>query len=326
VIPRTASAGQDPKDTISHKGIYSQDINFASCANTLPPPATIGSLYTSHLQAALTGAPSALLGGLCSGQNLGDDIARGYITVDTVNSCSTQFPGDPGYFTTRATFQNVLWGDYFHVNSAENFAQGDVLVHIEAASASYSGNAYTAFAPGEHTFYGRYVAANATDNRESLPSIYGARYLNGGSFTGGTQFNVWRDSTTPNSTGFKCSSGAPAWYPLGMTEVVVFDEQENPVTQQGCSVSPCPVDDPLAIPAEAQKVVVGSENLPVDQPFGWIFMNFNTSVPAGGVYADGYAQAFVSNNMDASGRFSVGLSAVSLNQLCGGNIADITIP
>jgi hypothetical protein len=30
-LPRTASAGQDPADTISPKGIKSQDINFASC-------------------------------------------------------------------------------------------------------------------------------------------------------------------------------------------------------------------------------------------------------------------------------------------------------
>src|SRR5436305_6675816 len=31
VLPRTASAGQDPGDTISPKGQFSQDINFASC-------------------------------------------------------------------------------------------------------------------------------------------------------------------------------------------------------------------------------------------------------------------------------------------------------
>jgi hypothetical protein len=43
-------------------------------------------------------------------------------------------------------------------------------------------------------------------------------------------------------------------------------------------------------------------------------------VVTGGVYSDGQAQAFVSNNMDASGRFSVGLQAVSLNQLCGGSL------
>jgi hypothetical protein len=36
-VPRTASAGQDPGDTISPKGTFSQDINFASCAGQLPP-------------------------------------------------------------------------------------------------------------------------------------------------------------------------------------------------------------------------------------------------------------------------------------------------
>src|SRR4029077_842888 len=31
VLPQTASAGQDPGDSISPKGPFSQDINFASC-------------------------------------------------------------------------------------------------------------------------------------------------------------------------------------------------------------------------------------------------------------------------------------------------------
>src|SRR3954447_16916845 len=32
ILPQTASAGQDPNDTISPKGQFSQDINFASCS------------------------------------------------------------------------------------------------------------------------------------------------------------------------------------------------------------------------------------------------------------------------------------------------------
>src|SRR3978361_480438 len=35
-LPQTASAGQDPDDTISPKGNFSQDINFASCSGQLP--------------------------------------------------------------------------------------------------------------------------------------------------------------------------------------------------------------------------------------------------------------------------------------------------
>jgi hypothetical protein len=36
ILPQTASAGQDPRDTISPKGQLSQDINFASCNGLLP--------------------------------------------------------------------------------------------------------------------------------------------------------------------------------------------------------------------------------------------------------------------------------------------------
>src|SRR6185295_9987057 len=36
ILPNTASAGQDPTDTISHHGPISQDINFASCTGFLP--------------------------------------------------------------------------------------------------------------------------------------------------------------------------------------------------------------------------------------------------------------------------------------------------
>ena len=114
-VPRTASVGQDPGDAISPKGDFSQDINFASCAGQLPPPAVPASFVT-HLRASHTGTFSAILNG-CAGRAFGDNIARGYITVDTVNNCTLRFPGDAGYFlsggTGDATNQNVLWGDYF---------------------------------------------------------------------------------------------------------------------------------------------------------------------------------------------------------------------
>jgi len=328
VLPRTASAGQDPGAPISNKGIFSQDINFASCTGTLPPPATIGSLYINHLQASLTGNASALLGGRCAGLRYNDGIARGYVTIDVANSCSTAFPGDAGYFVAGgsgiAGNRNILWGDYFHVNSAENFAQGDVLVHIEADGSAFNGDFYgSAFVAGDHTFYGRYVGATAVDGREALPSIYAVRYLDGGPFSGGTGITVWRESTTNAVAAFTCpaQNARPAWYPLGLTQIVVFDEEENPITQDGCSISPCPTDSPLAIPAETQIVHVGSEQLPVESNFGWLFMNFNTAV-TGDPHADVYAQAFVAANMDASGRFSVGFQAVSLNQLCNTGVLD----
>ena len=52
----------------------------------------------AHVQAALTGRASSLAGGLCLGRYLGDRVARGYVTVDTVGGCTARLPGDPGYF------------------------------------------------------------------------------------------------------------------------------------------------------------------------------------------------------------------------------------
>ncbi|HEV8582424.1 MAG TPA: hypothetical protein VGX68_25435, partial [Thermoanaerobaculia bacterium] len=54
ILPRTASAGQDPGDTISPQGDFSQDINFASCAGQLPPP-NLPASFIQHLQLSLTG-------------------------------------------------------------------------------------------------------------------------------------------------------------------------------------------------------------------------------------------------------------------------------
>src|SRR5689334_20909406 len=93
VLPRTASAGQDPGDTISPKGQFSQDINFASCTGLLPPPVLPAS-FVQHLQLSLTGQASSVLGNLCAGRAFGDNVARGYVTVDTVNNCTLRFPGD----------------------------------------------------------------------------------------------------------------------------------------------------------------------------------------------------------------------------------------
>jgi hypothetical protein len=124
-LPRTASDGQDlPNDSISPQGPASQDINFASCGGTLPygNPA-LNAAFRAHLQAVLQGNPSPTFVGRCYGSKRNDGILRGYVTVDTVNACNVFFPSQlaTGYDSVL-TDQNVLWGDYFYVNSAQNFA------------------------------------------------------------------------------------------------------------------------------------------------------------------------------------------------------------
>jgi len=334
-LPVTASVGQDPKDTISPQGDLSQDINFASCSGFLPysNPAVNATLL-NHFRNAHTGGPSTVYGGRCAGFNYGDHVARGYVTVDTVTQCSLEFPSSPAYWSGIASYQNVLWGDYFYVNSAENFANGETMVGIEACQ---PGNGYIGyvgtgtsgvntcpFGAGDYTFYGRYVGGLGTDQRESLATTFGTRYLNGGVFTGGTDLVVWRDSkTVPGAPGaangpHTCSAHV-SWYPLNQADVVAFDEQETPANLcfQGDNVSPPIGGADTCFPLESQRVSLQGGNLAGDDPvppfeFGWMYINLNTTV-AGGLF-NPTAQAWIETVMDADGRFSVGYDAVKLDQ------------
>ena len=322
-LPRTASDGQDPTDTISPQGDYSQDINFASCTGQLPL-GPLSATYVDHLKKSLTGQASSLFGGRCAGQVFGDNIARGYVTIDTVNNCTLRFPGDAGYFVAGgsgdATNQNVLWGDYFFVTPEENYASGETMVHIEASAT----NPETSV-PGQYTFYGRYVAWTAADNREPLATNFATRYILGGGFTGGTDLIAWRDSKV-NQAPFTCPASMgvrPSWYPLGQEEIVIFDEQEHPEVPQTTPVSPpLPNEGIIPFPAEAQRTAVDSEDFPVSFNFGWLFLDLNSTVTAAGANPPedpAAAQAWVETIMSAEGRYSVGFDAIKLDSATAAN-------
>ena len=306
-LPRTASVGQDPQDTISPRGDFSQDINFASCTGQLPPP-PLPANFVQHLQLSLTGKSSPILGNRCAGRDLGDNIMRGYATVDTVNNCTLRFPGDAGYFpagTGDVTNQNVLWGDWVDVNPGGNMAFGEPLVHIEADAT----NPETSV-PGEYTFYGRYVGWNASDNREPLATSFSVRYAVGGAFDGGTDYIVWRDSKV-NQAPFTCPVVAgtrPTWFPLGQEEIVIFDEDENPDVPATFPVSPQPPQQGIIpFPAETQRVTIGGAAFPVPFNFGWIHLNLNfSSVGNPNPPEDpDAAQAWVVDPSTAQGKFEV---------------------
>jgi hypothetical protein len=310
-LPQTASAGQDAADSISPQGAKSQDINFASCNGQLPPP-PLPSTFLQHLRLSLTGKASPFLGNLCAGRDLGDNIARGYITIDTVNNCTLRLPSDPAYFANDITFQNVLWGDAFYVTPGTELADGETLVHIEASLT----DPITTTA-GRYTFYGRYVSWNASDHREPLATHFAARYAIGGDFS--TDYIVWRDSKT-NQVPFVCpnSFGRPSWYPLGEEGIFIFDEEESTQTPTSFPFSPQPpVDTVIPFPAETQRVSIGGPDFPVPFSFGWILLDLNTTVtgnpnPPSDPAA---AQAWVVDpfRKQARGKFSVGFSANQLD-------------
>jgi hypothetical protein len=238
---------------------------FPSCNGVLPP-ATISPGLVFDYDHALTGQSVGFLGGRCAGRNLHDNVARGYITVDTVSYCSTQFQGDPGAFASGGasffTNQNVLWGDYFYQNSTVDQAEGHPLVHITADVTNSATST-----PGRYTFYGKFVSWTAVDNRVPLATNFAARYAN--SYPIGSDIVVWRDSKVAQNP-FICGS-LPSWYPLGATSIIAFDEDDHSTALPT-----------TAFPAVAQRVTVGSSALPSPYPFGWLFLDLNTTVAAGG--------------------------------------------
>src|SRR5919106_2176045 len=126
ILPRTADAGADTSGTISPKGSLSQDINFPGAtgpcgsANTVYGNPALSSTLIDHLRRSHTGLSSnVVFGGRCSGANYGDNIARGYITVDSVTTCNLSFPSDNFYFTSFADRRNILWGDSFYITPGE---------------------------------------------------------------------------------------------------------------------------------------------------------------------------------------------------------------
>jgi hypothetical protein len=326
-LPQTASVGQDPTDTsqsltdgISPKGPISQDINFASCNGILPPPAQLSPDTVEHLRAALTGKPSALFSGQCAGRDFGEKkpIARGFVTADTVNNCTSRLPSDPVYFSQDITFQNVLWGDAFILNKSKKLGRGDALVAIRADSNDASVDASN----GRYTFYQRIVddaALSQGDDRQPLSSTFAGRFVNVPKhplFPTGTSALVWRDPKV-NQQPFTCGT-SPEWFPLDQEQIVVFDEQENPE-----------ISTAAPFPASTQVVKVGGPSFPVTPQAGWLYLNLNDFVGAAPFTPQEDlvgSQAFVSMIFDSKGKYSVGVRAAVLDDADDADHTQLPLP
>jgi hypothetical protein len=347
ILPRTGTAAPTFPPVGAFSGPHPSAAAYTAlgCSNTVGPTnyAPIGGLVLGVIQDAFTGRPlrAGSNAGDCASNPFGDlDLARGYATIDVVNICSTEFPSDLGYFINGglgvAANDNVLWGDTFLVDSANNFAQGFTLVHIEADASDLPQGIATCdtIAGGgdrsESTFYctitGEAQAAPGADNREPLPSVYGVRFLNGGAFTGGTDLFVWRD---PNAlAGFitNCTAANTAARVGSQNQVVVFDEQENPeVAEVGGPSQPDITEDIFPFPWCTNRTTVGGVELPATPPFGWLYLNLNNAAGAATGPFD-HHQAYVQAVMDATGRFSVGIDAVQLNELVRDEVLNFPRP
>jgi hypothetical protein len=333
VLPRTAPPATDPEDLISPGGEYSDvEMDFESCEKQLPyPEGTISVSLSQDIKDACTGRPVAGREGLCFGTSYGDNTCRGYVTVDVVGRCSLQFPGDPGYFVAGgkgvALNDNVLWGNYYHVDLSQiappgprpdqGIAEGETLVHIEADGL----NPKTA-TPGKYTYYGRYVGWNAADNREPLVSGFNARYVRSVNFPSGTDLTVWRDSKEVQSP-FACDTVPAPPFPLAQEAIIIFDEKENPdvLVAPRFPVSPLPSTNPY--PYQTQRIEVGGAGFEVPFSSGWLYLNLNAGNINGNPPEDPFAsQNWVTVVMSAEDRFSVGFDAIQLDNAGNANHLD----
>jgi hypothetical protein len=297
-----------------------------SCDEQLPLPPLPATLL-EHIRAAHSGAASPIVfGGLCAGARYFDEVprARGYITIDSVNFCSLEFPDSLGYFQAGgsgvANNRNVLWGDVLLVEPARNTAQGFQLLHLEADEA---------LGPANYTFYRRY--SGGLDQREGLGSVFAVRYLIGGTFDGGTELIAWRDSKR-SITPRNCAVGFPSPFPLGVRVGANFDEQENVGLFESFPFSPPPpAVDFLLLPLESNRVRLLNEQFPTEpgfifplpDPFGWLYLDLNTQVPGSQVPFPEHAQGHVQALMTAQDRFSVGVDAVVLSNVTVPEASDL---
>ena len=333
-LPITADQASDPNDDVSPQGRDGWDGSFEGCndyfpfappgSNPIIPPPLLDRLNRVHSgQADDSGSEP----NQCSGQDHGDGLLRGYVTIDSVNRCDFIYPTEEGYFadggTGVANNNNQLFGDFYLIDPARGYAQGDSLVHIQAFDGvGEAGDESAAWQNGDVTFYSRYVGYSAVDNREPLPSVFGVRYLGELGGGGGTDLIVWRDTYTPDASPIECGS-QPDWWPLIEADALDFDEQEDSL--RGCSywfqttlpekLTPPPLPQDFAcFQLASQRVGIAGENggevLLGYHDAGWLRLDFRQR------FDSPIGQAWVVAMLSSDSQYSIGLPAAALHSSC----------
>jgi hypothetical protein len=295
-----AATGTGPTQAVSPLGNLSSGFtnnpNFAGggasiqCA-TQPGPLSAGTV--AALRAVLTtGVYNAGAGASCPNPVGGTHAnAIGYVTIDVNAACNQFLPTDPLYYQTQILFDNVLIGDYQQLGpaaqgtTASSFdAGGNAMVHIRAVPEGGPANTPLAGAQTNlpYTFYDRYTpATNRTlDRRQPLPSLWAARFIQGGTGAFATNYKIWREGFGAGACGASLALNGV----LSVADVVRFDEHENPNTSSPCLVSPCPTTStPLMPEASIQNTTSG--NFPTifagTDVGGWMYLNLNNGGSTG---------------------------------------------
>jgi hypothetical protein len=265
------------------------------------------------------------------GENHGR-TARGYITIDVVSNCTVRAPDDPNYYRTDLLYDNVLLGEYQYVSGEGidgNFAQGNSMVHIRAVpEGGRAGSTPGTNLP--YTFYDRYTleTLRTMDRRQPLPSVFAARWIEGGLGNFNAVYGIWREGL---STGAQECSDASVNAELPNAEIIRFDERENSFAYAGSPLcSPCAPEPPPTLPASSQTETDDPQfpaNTGADVG-GWMYLNLNNGgsrsysaartgfAPPASATLVRPSQNWVTVSMYASGRYGVATDAAMLGNGC----------
>ncbi len=299
---------------IKTRGTFSDKNTALSLGACDRLPGALDPIYVTRMQQAFTLGRVPAFGAAPGCNTVGNvhDNAVGYATIDTADLCSTSLPTDDGYFTTEIRFDNVLIGDYQQVNSTDNFAQGNPMVHIRAIPEGGEPGTAGVIVNFDRTFYSRYqVGGGTADRRQPLPSVFAARWIQGGASTFQTSFKIWREGQT-DAVGQGCAD-----YPDNVTsvaEIVRFDEAENAVGDVPQSrVSP-PLTLDNTLPETSRTSVTDASVFPQltnGAVGGWMYLNLDNDE-----FDDIASQNWVVVSMRAQGRYSVDFDAAWLANGC----------
>jgi hypothetical protein len=319
IAPTRGTGFEDPGSPEGDESVDNPLVLEETCRSL---PMQLRQEYITRMRQAFTQGSVPALGaaGACTDIGQVHTNAIGYATVDVASVCGTALPSDADYFTAggEALFDNVLIGDYQQVNSGQNFAQGNPMVHIRAVPEGG--------VPGDgtvtnltRTFYGRYQApaTPTADRRQPLPSQFAARWINGSTGSFETFYKIWREGDVTGLSGCTAGNDVSSAGPdniTSVTEFVTFDEEENGI---GAAPEEGPVSPPIELAFTLPETGLYSEaggtfpQLTNGAIAGWTYMNLDN------VAGDDIAsQNWVIVSMRAEGRYSVDFDAAWLGNGC----------
>ena len=318
-----------PLSNLSNPNILAEAVTEGgSCSGTKLPgvlPVDLMNAVRTALTAGLYN-PANTPGAGCGNRRVGSihAFARGYLTIDVVNTCSTRFPDNPEYIVQDLLFDNALIGDYEQFDAdttVGNFAAGNPMVHLRAvpeggAAGSNPGTSlpYTFY---ERTMVGSPQFPRALDRRQPLPSVFAARWIEGDVRVGNnfqTNLTIWREGMTFGTE--SCSTvAANSAMPIGV--IVRFDERENSFGFGGGCIIPCP--PPPTFPAAASVSTLNQIAFPANGSMvdtaGWFFLDLNFRGSPTSL-TPRPSQNWVAITLSANGRYSVQFDAAQLGNGC----------